>query len=39
LRDLPELWVEQIPYPETRIYVKSVLGNYFSYQQLSRQRI
>ena len=39
LQDLPELWVEQIPYPETRIYVKSVLGNYFSYQQLSRQRI
>ena len=36
LKQLPELWVEEIPYPETRIYVKSVLGNYFSYQQLNR---
>jgi soluble lytic murein transglycosylase len=29
----PELWVEAIPYPETRIYVKKVLGNVWSYQQ------
>lgn len=29
----PELWVEAIPYPETRIYVKKVLGNAWSYQQ------
>jgi soluble lytic murein transglycosylase len=29
----PELWVEAIPYPETRLYVKKVLGNAWSYQQ------
>jgi soluble lytic murein transglycosylase len=29
---LPELWVEAIPYPETRLYVKKVLGNLWSYQ-------
>jgi len=29
----PELWVEQIPYPETRLYVKKVLGNAWSYQR------
>ncbi len=29
----PELWVEAIPYPETRLYVKKVLGNLWSYQQ------
>lgn len=29
----PELWVEAIPYPETRIYVKKVLGNVWSYQK------
>jgi soluble lytic murein transglycosylase len=28
----PELWVEAIPYPETRLYVKKVLGNVWSYQ-------
>jgi soluble lytic murein transglycosylase len=28
----PELWVEAIPYPETRLYVKKVLGNAWSYQ-------
>lgn len=34
LNQLPELWVEAIPYPETRIYVKSVLGNRWTYQLL-----
>ncbi|WP_409995720.1 transglycosylase SLT domain-containing protein [Cyanobium sp. HWJ4-Hawea] len=29
----PELWVEAIPYPETRLYVKKVLGNAWTYQQ------
>jgi soluble lytic murein transglycosylase len=33
LRSAPELWIEAIPYPETRIYVKKVLGNVWSYQQ------
>jgi soluble lytic murein transglycosylase len=33
LRTSPELWVEAIPYPETRLYVKKVLGNAWSYQQ------
>ena len=32
LRAFPELWVEAIPYPETRLYVKKVLGNAWSYQ-------
>ncbi|MCT0212003.1 lytic transglycosylase domain-containing protein [Synechococcus sp. CS-1327] len=31
----PELWVEAIPFPETRLYAKKVLGNLWSYQQLS----
>jgi soluble lytic murein transglycosylase len=31
LKQLPELWVEAIPYPETRLYVKSVLGNRWTY--------
>ncbi|MGF1574393.1 MAG: transglycosylase SLT domain-containing protein [Cyanophyceae cyanobacterium] len=30
----PDLFVEQIPFPETRGYVKSVLGNYWNYWQL-----
>ena len=30
----PELWSEAIPYPETRLYVKKVLGNLWSYQLL-----
>lgn len=34
LQAAPELWVEAIPYPETRLYVKKVLGNAWSYQQL-----
>ncbi|WP_216902125.1 lytic transglycosylase domain-containing protein, partial [Synechococcus sp. CCY 9618] len=33
LAGAPELWVEAIPYPETRLYVKKVLGNVWSYQQ------
>lgn len=33
LRQAPELWVEAIPYPETRLYVKKVLGNAWSYQE------
>ena len=32
---LPELWVEMIPYPETRLYVKKVLGNRWSYALLA----
>jgi soluble lytic murein transglycosylase len=31
LSTAPELWVEAIPYPETRLYVKKVLGNAWSY--------
>ena len=27
----PELWAERIPYPETRIYTKKVLGNLWAY--------
>jgi soluble lytic murein transglycosylase len=30
LANEPELWVEAIPYPETRLYVKKVLGNFWS---------
>jgi soluble lytic murein transglycosylase len=37
LREAPELWVEAIPYPETRLYVKKVLGNLWSYQELPRR--
>jgi len=33
LRAAPELWVEAIPYPETRLYVKKVMGNTWSYQR------
>ncbi len=29
----PELWVERIPFPETRFYTKKVLGNFWSYYQ------
>ena len=31
----PELWTEAIPYPETRLYVKKVLGNRWSYALLN----
>ncbi len=37
LQRAPELWVEAIPYPETRLYVKKVLGNAWSYQQQRNQ--
>ncbi|MGK7907643.1 MAG: transglycosylase SLT domain-containing protein [Synechococcus sp.] len=30
----PDAFVEQIPFPETRKYVKAVLGNYWNYLQL-----
>ena len=33
LQQAPELWVETIPYPETRLYVKKVLGNLWQFQQ------
>ncbi len=33
----PELWVERIPYPETRFYTKKVLGNIWSYLKLDDQ--
>ena len=33
LQQDPELWIEAIPYPETRLYVKKVLGNLWSFQQ------
>ena len=29
-----ELWTEAIPYPETRLYTKKVLGNYWTYRQM-----
>ncbi|MFZ9559073.1 MAG: transglycosylase SLT domain-containing protein [Vulcanococcus sp.] len=32
----PELWAEAIPYPETRLYTKKVLGNYWSYKLLNQ---
>ena len=31
LNEDPELWVERIPYPETRLYTKKVLGNLWAY--------
>lgn len=34
----PELWIEAIPYPETRLYVKKVLGNLWNLQQQPRAR-
>ncbi|MCP9849657.1 transglycosylase SLT domain-containing protein [Cyanobium sp. Morenito 9A2] len=37
LRQHPELWVEAIPYPETRLYVKKVLGNRWSYLQRDKE--
>ena len=35
----PELWVERIPYPETRLYTKKVLGNLWSYLGLSSKKL
>ena len=37
LNDAPALWVERIPYPETRYYTKKVLDNLFGY--LGRDKI
>ena len=37
LESLPELWVEGIPYPETRLYVKKVLGNRWTYALLGER--
>ncbi|MCP9771913.1 lytic transglycosylase domain-containing protein [Synechococcus sp. Tobar12-5m-g] len=37
LRAEPELWVEAIPFPETRIYAKKVLGSLWTYQQLDKR--
>jgi soluble lytic murein transglycosylase len=38
LGTVPELWVEAIPYPETRHYVKTVLGNSWSFADPARLR-
>ena len=38
LQAQPELWVEAIPYPETRLYVKKVLGNLWSLESNSSPR-
>ena len=35
---IPEVWVEAIPYPETRHYVKTVLGNRWSFAAPRRPR-
>nr|WP_259736685.1 lytic transglycosylase domain-containing protein [Synechococcus sp. CS-1329] len=37
LQNEPELWVEAIPFPETRLYVKKVLGNLWGYQEKPRR--
>ena len=34
----PELWVERIPYRETRLYTKKVLGNLWAYLGSGRDR-
>ncbi len=33
----PELWVERIPYPETRLYTKKVLGHLWAYLNFSSE--
>jgi soluble lytic murein transglycosylase len=38
LQAQPELWVEAIPYPETRLYVKKVLGNLWSLESRAKPR-
>ena len=38
LQAQPEVWVEAIPYPETRLYVKKVLGNLWSLESDPRPR-
>ncbi|MFL0738078.1 MAG: transglycosylase SLT domain-containing protein [Prochlorococcus sp.] len=39
LKEDPELWVERIPYPETRIYTKKVLGNLWSYLRIRSEEL
>lgn len=34
LAEHPELWIEAIPYDETRVYVKTVLGSWWTYSCL-----
>ena len=34
----PELWTERIPFPETRLYTKKVLGNLWAYLQTQKER-
>ena len=34
LEEQPELWIEAIPYEETRLYVKTVLGSWWAYSCL-----
>ena len=34
LEEHPELWIEGIPYKETRLYVKTVLGSWWAYSCL-----
>ncbi|HBP53282.1 MAG TPA: hypothetical protein DD643_02515, partial [Synechococcus sp. UBA8638] len=34
LEEQPELWIEAIPYPETRLYVKTVLESWWAYSCL-----
>lgn len=34
LEEQPELWIEAIPYDETRLYVKTVLGSWWAYSCL-----
>jgi soluble lytic murein transglycosylase len=38
LKNDPELWIERIPYPETRLYTKKVLGNLWAYLGLGPDR-
>ena len=38
LKKDPELWIERIPYPETRLYTKKVLGNLWAYLGLGPDR-
>ncbi len=33
----PELWIERITYPETRIYIKKIIGSLWSYINLNKK--
>ncbi len=33
----PEIWIERIPYPETRFYTKKVLGSLWSYMHIEHE--